>query len=428
MRNIVPAKIVRYVSLLVLLCSIISCASNISAQSTSSWQRIGDPSIGMSTAAPPGAGYLTVFVRAASVYQNSNWWTSFIEKNRQAVLTASLNATIAGVPVSQTITGNAIELHKNNSMVDLGFSGAVVDHLPNTFSGMSMTLQINKTAQDGLQGLITQVSQLSAGTPPVLSLSAESLALTSLADNAANLLFKANLLVKKASTQNAFPGGGMVSPGIYISFAGDTSADYDQYLVDSANLKWTGAVLTYKNQPIDRVGYFIIEVAYQHSYFADPQDSLSSTTVPWVQLYEVAEADIPGINTAAQAVSVSNDVQSHLSDARTLLFKDPTLVKSEKDAIDKSESAKIQAAYQARLIALGLAQPAAGGAPAATGGTPAGNVAQATPAPVTLTPGGAAQPGLRPVLDVPDPALVVQHQIEIQNLGLGTRMAPTVNF
>lgn len=244
------------------------------AQSTSSWQRIGDPTIGMSTAATPGAGYLTVFVRAASVYQNSNWWTSFIEKDRQAVVTANLNATIAGVPVAQTITGNLIELHKNKSMVDLGFSGAIVDHLPNTFSGMSMTLQINKTAQDGLQSLIAQISQLSTGTPPVLTLSSESLALTSLAKNAADLLFKANLLVKKASTQNAFPGGGMIPPGIYVSFAGDSSADYDHYLVDSTNLKWTGAVLTYKNQPIDGVGYFIIEVAYQHNYFADPQDSL----------------------------------------------------------------------------------------------------------------------------------------------------------
>lgn len=141
------------------------------------------------------------------MYQNSNWWTSWIENHRQGVVTANLNATIAGVPVAQTITGNPIELHKNNSMVDLGFAGTVVDHLPNTFSGMNMTLQINKTSQDGLQGLITQVSQMSTGTPPVLALSPETLALTSLAKSLADFLFRANLLVKKASTQNAFPGG-----------------------------------------------------------------------------------------------------------------------------------------------------------------------------------------------------------------------------
>jgi hypothetical protein len=80
---------------------------------------------------------MTVAVKAAAAYQNSNWWTSFVEKNLQAVLTASLSATIANVPVSQTVTGNAIALNHNNSMVDLGFSGMVVDHLPTTFSGMT---------------------------------------------------------------------------------------------------------------------------------------------------------------------------------------------------------------------------------------------------------------------------------------------------
>jgi hypothetical protein len=387
------------------------------AQSTSPWQRIGDASFGNATAATPGSGYLTVIVRAASIYQNSNWWTGWIENHRQGVVTANLTATIAGVPVAQTITGNPIELRKNNSMVDLGFAGAVVDHLPNTFAGMNMTLQINKTSQDGLQGLLTQVSQLSTGTPPVLALSPETMALTSLGKSFADFLFKANLLVKKASTQNAFPGGGLLPPGIYVSFAGDTSSDYNPYLIDWQNLRWSGAVLTYKRQTVDRVGFFVIEVAYQNNYFADPQDVLSSTTVPWVQLYEVAEGEIPSINNTAQAVTVLNDVQSHLSAARTLLIKDPTLVKKEKDAIHTSEAGKINTLYQERLVALGLAQPTA----------MAGNPVPTIPR-LQLTPKGEAEPGLRTVLKTVDPAEDALHVESLKKLGMGTRMKPTSQF
>lgn len=408
------------VRFVVFLCLIAFSPSLLHSQSTSPWQRIGDATFGTTTAATPGSGYLTVIVRAASMYQNSNWWTNWIENHRQGVVTANLNATIAGVAVAQTITGNPIELHKNNSMVDLGFAGTVVDHLPNTFSGMNMTLQINKTSQDGLQNLITQVSQMSTGTPPVLALSPESLALTSLGKSLADFLFKANLLVKKASTQNAFPGGGLLPPGIYVSFAGDSSSDYNPYLIDAKNLNWTGSVLTYKGQAVDKVGLFVIEVAYQQKYFADPLDALSSTTVPWVQLYEVAEGEIPGINTAAQGVTVLNDVQSHLSDARTLLSKDPTLVQSEKDAIQSSESAKINTAYQARLVALGLAQPAPAVVVAGTPVPPA--------PPVQLTPAGQAQPGLRSVLKAPDVAADAAHAAAVNKLGVGTRMRPTSKF
>lgn len=394
--------------------------SFIEAQSTSPWQRISDPSFGISTAATPGSGYLSVIVRAASMYQSSNFWTGSIENHRQGVVTANLNASIAGVSVAQTITGSPIELHKNNSMVDLGFAGAVVDHLPNTFSGMSMTIQINKTSQDGLQSLITQVSQLSTGTPPVLSLSPETLALTSLSKSLADFLFKSNLLVKKASTQNVFPGGGLVPPGIYVSFAADSSTEYSQYLTDSANLKWSGSVLTYKDQAINKVGFFVIEVAYQHSYFADPHDALSSTIVPWVQLYQVAEGEISSINTAQQAVSVSNDVQSHLADARTLLSKDPTLIQSEKEAIDNSESERINNKYKARLVALGLAQ-------AEPSAVIAGTSTPSNPS-IKLTQLGESQPGLRPVLKAPDPALDTLHLTVAKSLGVGTQMKPTSKF
>ena len=137
---------------------------------------------------------MTVVVRSATVYQNSDWWTAFVERNRQAVLTANLSATINNVPVTQTVTGTAIALKNNKSLVDLGFSGVIVDSLPTTFSGMNVNLQINKTAQDGLQTLINQVSSLSTAQPPVLAISAQTMQITSFAKNVADFLFKANLL------------------------------------------------------------------------------------------------------------------------------------------------------------------------------------------------------------------------------------------
>ncbi len=94
----------------------------------------------------PGAAYMTVYVRAATAYQMSNWWTKLVEKNRQSVLTVKLDGTVAGTHFSQTKLGDPIELRKNDSMVDLGHSEIVVERLPTTFSGMTFNLEIDKTA------------------------------------------------------------------------------------------------------------------------------------------------------------------------------------------------------------------------------------------------------------------------------------------
>ena len=54
------------------------------AQSTSPWMRIAESTIGdpMVTNASAGATYMTVAFLAASVYQNSNWYTALVDKNR----------------------------------------------------------------------------------------------------------------------------------------------------------------------------------------------------------------------------------------------------------------------------------------------------------------------------------------------------------
>lgn len=312
----------------------------------------------------PGSAYMTVWIRTASVYQNSNWWTNFVEKNRQAVLTINLNGTVAGINVSTTRTGNPINLVRNRSLVDMGYSGILVDFLPTTFSGMSVDLQINKTAKDGLQDLMSAVSQLSNAQPPVLPISQQALGIANLGKSIADFLFKSNLLVKFIDSQNPIPSTGVLAPGIYVSMAGDQQSDYAPLL--DAGLKWNGNGLTHNNQPINKISYFVIEVAYKHRFFAAPLDSLSfGATRPWVSLYLLAQREIPTINNADEATKILNDVQSHLSDARALLDSDPDFIEAEKDEIASAVSDKLNDAYHARLAQIGVTP---GNAPAQTGG------------------------------------------------------------
>jgi len=248
----------------------------VMAQSTSPWQKAGEATFGDTPNPTPGNAYMTVFVRAATVYQNSNWWTNFVERNRQSVLTVNLNGTIAGNPVSLTKTGTPVTLPRNNSMVDLGYSGIVVDHLPTTFSSMNFNLQINKTAQDGLQGLMNQVAHLSAAQPPVLSVSQQAIGIANLTKSIADFLFHANLLVQKMATQSPIPANGLLAPGIYVCFAGDSRADYERYLTPATpGLKWSGSQLTYNNDPVGNITYFVVEVGYQKHFFSQLTDSLS---------------------------------------------------------------------------------------------------------------------------------------------------------
>jgi hypothetical protein len=368
---------------------------------------------------------MTVSIKAASAYQNSNFWTHFVERNHQAVLTANLNATIANVPVAQTVTGTAIALAKNKSMVDLGFAGLVVDHLPTTFSGMVLTLQINKTAQDGLQNLISQVNQLSLAQPPVLSISAQNLQITSLAKNVADFLFNAHLIANKLQTRNPFPNAGALDPGIYVCFAGDSQNDYQSYLQQPAKLAWNGAVLFFDALSVNKVSYFIVEIDYEDSYFADPLSVLNfGASKPWVTLYLTAQNEIPGINTCDQAPKAQNDIQSHLSDARTLLTQDYSFTNTERDAIANAVYDKLNSAFKVRLQAIDPSgcNAASSGAKA----TPSGPPVDASP---TAVPAGAPQgtPAgpIRPNLIPPDAAIQLDHNNIIQNLGLGKVMMPT---
>jgi len=380
--------------LFMLMIATLAAVASSFGQSVSPWYRVGDTAVGDVSNATPGSAYMSVWVRAASVYQASNWWTNFVEKNRQAVLTINLNGTVGGVGVSTTKTGNPISLQKNKSMVEMGFSGTLVDYLPTTFSGMNVDLQINKTAKDGLQDLMSAVSQLSSAQPPVLSISSQAIGIANLGKSVADFLFNKNLLVKFIDTQNALPAGGLLPPGIYVCLAADSSPEYQSYL--DPQLKWNGAVLSHNAQPVAKISYFVIEVAYKKRFFADPLNSLSyAATRSWASLYLLAQREIPQINNADDAKKTLNDIQSHLNDARALLDNDPDFIAAEKDDIANAVYKKLNDAYQARLVQIGVATFA----PGVTGGT------AVTTGPIVVTDPN----GPRTNLLVLDPAQIQSH-------------------
>lgn len=390
-------------------------------QSTSPWKRVANATFGDETNPAPGADYMSVYVRTASVYQNSNWWTNFIEKNRQAIITVNVEGDFAGRHIAQTKVGRPVELRRNNALADLGYSGVVVEALPLTFSNMSLTISINKSAKDGLADLLSAVSQLSQAQPPVLSISQQTMGIASLSKTLADYLFHANLIVQKLSTQSPLPIVGVLDPGIYVCFAGDSTADYQQYLLPgNPGLRWDGTVLTFNNAPINKISYFVVEVGYSKRFFHSPHDSLSfGGTRPWAALFQVAEAEIPRINNADDAKRIHDDVQSHLDDANTLLNADPDFTADEKKGIYTAIYQETDSAYKDRLVALRLAtpqpaEPAAGGG-AAPG---AGGLAQIPLAPTT--------PGTPTVLSLPNTQDQAWHINELNQINLNNRpMMPT---
>ncbi len=206
---------------------------------------------------------------------------------------------------------------------------------------------------------MSAVSTLSTAQPPVLPVSQEVLGIANLGKSLADFLFQKNLLVQMVSSTNPLPEGNLLTPGIYVCLAGQSTADYQQY-TQGNQLSWSGAALMHNNAPVTGITYFVIEVGYNKRFYANPIDSLSfGGEKPWAALYLLAQAEIPKINTAADATKTIADVQSHLADAQSLLNADPDYIEAEKEDIEQAVYTKINTAYQQRLHALGLDTAAA---------------------------------------------------------------------
>lgn len=310
--------------------------------------------------ASPGAEYMTVFFRKAAVYQNSNWYTRMIERNtRQSVLSIAIDGTLAGTAhISDIKLGDAVELRRNDAIVDLGYSGVLLDHIPTTFSGVSVTVSLNKTANDRVKELIGVFSELSKTQPPTLSVSQQTLGVVTASKSFADYLFGKNLLVKKLSTRSALPSTGLLPAGVYAVLAGDSENDYSRYLISSeeqSGLEWKDGQLLYDKKPLQRLSYFVIEIGYDKRFFKAPLDFLSYSRVkPAAALFEVARAKVPGITSPSVVSKIKDEIRSNLADARHLLSQDPDYIEEEKKDIEKAVHDEIETDLSARLGELNI--------------------------------------------------------------------------
>ena len=333
-------------------------ACQLYGQSTSSWIPIqGEPLQTSSSIRPTkGSTYVSVLFRGASVYQQSNWWTSFVEKKRQAVLSISVDGNIRGIHVQDTRASSPIELRKNRTNVDFGYSDVpIFQKLPTTFDSISVTVAISKTAEDGLQSLMTGLADISKGTPG-LKVSDQSFGVVSGVKMLADYLFNKQLLVPKINSPSAISSD-LRPAGLYVILAGDSQSDYDQYLTSPPGrqgLRWENGRLTWNDQTVRGISYFVVEINYSQRVFADPLDALSYGTLrPWSALYQLTRREIYGINKTDDTKSVIDTIRSHLSAARTFLDSDPDYVQAERDAIDNAVRNKVQEELEARLAKLG---------------------------------------------------------------------------
>lgn len=334
---------------LTMILGALTITSNVTAQSTSGWIRISDATIGDPgvTTASPNSAYVTAVFQGASVYQDSKWWTRLVEAKRQAVLSIAVSGKIAGTQVQDTRVSGPIDLRPNKGQISFGYSNIpILQNIPTTFSSISLTVTLNKSAQDGLSQLLNTLADISKSTPG-LQVSQQTLGMVSATRTIADYLFKKDLLVPKMNSPSALSSS-FGRPGIYVVLAGDSEADYNRYLSaipGHSGLLWKNT-LTYDGSAVTGISYFVVEIGYTTRIFAKPIDALSYGALkPWTAL---TRREIAGISKSGDSDRVA-DMRSHLMDAKTLLDQDPDYIQSEKDSIDDAVHDMVIQELTARL-------------------------------------------------------------------------------
>lgn len=367
----------------------LALASPVAAQSTSTWIRVGESTnAGANVSQTPslGATYVWAVIRGASVYQNSNWWTQFVERNRQAVVEVSLEGQLLNTRVSDTRTSRPIELRRDNSNYDFGYSATVVQALPTTFQSLQLAIGLTKSAQDGLGTLLASLGELSMSTP-ALNVSQASMGVVSATKAIADFLFQKRLIERRAqSTLPLIGSGPTLQAGTYAILAGDSQKDYLQYLQEPPGrpgLRWNGSALTWDGKPLQRVSYFVVEISYTTRIFQDPINSLTFAK-GWTALYQVARRKVDNIKAPTDTLRIAEEIRSHLAAAQTLLDGDIDYVQRERDEIHTAIKALVQKELDARIAAINAGQPGQLATTPAQPSSPSPSQPTATPTPSTV--------------------------------------------
>lgn len=308
------------------------------AQSTSTWIKLSTKT--NSPTGALGASYLSVNFVAASVYQDSNWWTNLVEQNRSAVASVEVNGNLSGgKSFSDKRISPAIEIQRNKKNIDFGWAQTLVRDLPVSFTSMSIGVGIAKTSADGVEQLIGAATELSKKVPP-LAASDATLGAVSAAKLLVDFIFDKQLAVAKLKSANPLtaPAGTTLEPGYYAVLAGTASDEYQNFLQPPSGgtgLSWDGAVLRYNGKPLQGLTYFVVEVAYKEHLY-DPKnlpDAALTSERNWAKLYRSAIAEARQIADIKNIGDASRKIGQIKADAEQLLNEDADFVQAERTTI-----------------------------------------------------------------------------------------------
>jgi hypothetical protein len=339
-----------------LLLLLVLCVSNAaSAASTSSWIKLGGDSNVEATQGKLGASYVSINFVAASVYQNSDWWTNIVETNRSALATASVAGLFSGgKTLSDRRVSPPMEMKKNKSNLDFGWSQSLVHDLPVDFQSLSIDVGIAKTSEDGLSSLISAANDLSK-TVPTLSVPTATTATVSAVKLLADFIFDKKLVEEKLHSSQPLtaPAGGALEPGFYAVLGGTTKEEYLKYLGKSASgpgLVWNGYVLKYDNEPVLGVTFFIVQVAYKDNLY-DPvtlPDAALTSDRNWAKLYRNAITQVNQLADLSKFNESLRNIAQIKADAEQLLNDDPAFVQTERVLIQQKVAERINKIKDAR--------------------------------------------------------------------------------
>jgi hypothetical protein len=351
---------------ILMIASAATFGSICSGQSTTPWIPVAvldgqgvvkKPEAG--TPIEPGECYVSLQLVHTAIYQKSNWWTKLIEKDRNAVIGVTVTGATVNGTFDDTRTSPPYELRVNDSVVDLGWSQAVVESLPANFTRLLIRVHVSKSSKDGLADMLRSVSEISQ-TVPSIQLSQTTLGTISAAKQLADFLFNKNLLEKKIeSTGTISIPLDTLRAGYYAVLAADEYDNYKSYLdapqPGHDGLVWTGSQLRFDGADIPKVSYFILRIA-QGSRTFDATKPLAPLTnsKPWARLYKqaLALADTYYAKDTDGFSKVASDLRALLADARTLFDSDPDYVYSEIVEVHGRLHDRVNKLFQARKAQL----------------------------------------------------------------------------
>jgi len=293
----------------------------------------------------PGAGaklspktrYGTIQVVGCHASISSAWWKKIFSKDTRAFASAKVKGVFGGKDVEAITVGPAKKASGKEAKLDMGFSPVIADRIPWLYDSMEIELRVSKAQNSTIDSLVDGISAVTSSVPD-LTVSTSATAATSIAKAVDKMLFAPDRSVSPLHAKLQLKtNSDQLSQGIYIVLGADSADDYKKYIqsVSGKKLLWDGKTLTYGNEPIQGVSYFVVQVSVHDKFFDDPKDAINSPE-PWASKFTQALQMMPEVKdpTSAEelAANIAN-VKARFAEGRTLIGVDTRILNSEKNII-----------------------------------------------------------------------------------------------